>query len=316
MRVVASVPLYPPSSRVGAWLATHRCLAHMAARGHEVDVYVYLGRHELSVLDGVTVHPRTADLDELLARADVVVSHLGDDQLAHRLALAAGKPSVRMIHGAVDEALSCLDGATLAVFNSVSFRQQLAWDGPSIVVHPPVRPEEYRTTPGDRFTLVNLTENKGGQIFDLVAAALPSVKFLGVRGGYGRQAVRPRPNLAVIWPTLDMRTDVYAHTRVLLMPSIRETWGMVGIEAMCSGIPVVAHPTPGLLESLGSAGIFVDRGDLAGWRREVLRLTNPDEWALASTRALDRVDQLDPQADLDRFADALEQIPAGEVTWR
>ena len=55
MNVLGVVPLYPPHSRVGAWLATHGYLAAAAVAGHQVDVVTYaktsLGVYEL---DGVT----------------------------------------------------------------------------------------------------------------------------------------------------------------------------------------------------------------------------------------------------------------------
>ncbi|MFE4971343.1 glycosyltransferase [Kitasatospora sp. NPDC056651] len=54
-----------------------------------------------------------------------------------------------------------------------------------------------------------------------------------------------------------MRERVYARSRVVLMPSSHESWGRVGVEAFASGIPVIAHPTPGLAECLGHAGIYV-----------------------------------------------------------
>ena len=77
-----------------------------------------------------------------------------------------------------------------------------------------------------------------------------------------------------------------------------------------SGIPVIAHPTPGLQESLGGAGIFVDRGDIDGWVEAIRRLDDPDEYRQASQRALARVAQLNPQASLDRFAKEVEALCA------
>jgi hypothetical protein len=308
MRILAVTPLYPPTSRVGAWLTTHEFLAHMATRGHRISVVSLLGVHDPYTLDGVVVHPGTrVGIVDLLPAVDVVVSHCGDEGEAHRAAIAAGIPSVRMVHGIVANQ-AVLDGATLAVFNSESLREATAWNGRSIVAHPPVNPDSYRTTRGDCITLVNLAEAKGGQLFGLIARSMPDRQFLGVRGGYGRQIVTYAPNVNTIQPTQHMRDDVYARTRVLLMPSAQETWGRVGIEAMCSGIPVIAHPTPGLTESLGDAGIFVDRGDLAGWRRAIERLDDPDVYAQASQRALRRVAQLDHRTDLARFTIAIESL--------
>ena len=61
------------------------------------------------------------------------------------------------------------------------------------------------------------------------------------------------------------------HIRRVLEDAVQAKYGMVAIEAACSGIPTIAAPTPGLLESLSWAGTFVPREDLdalAGYRRE------------------------------------------------
>jgi len=156
---------------------------------------------------------------------------------------------------------------------------------------------------------VNLTSAKGGRLFWHLAKTTPDVQFLGVRGGYGQQVSNKAKNVTVIDPTVDMAGDVYSRTRILLMPSLHETWGMVGMEAMTCGIPVIAHPTPGLVESLGDAGIFVDRADADGWRQAIRSLTG-DEWNEASARASARAAAFDATAQIDTFAAALESLVA------
>lgn len=308
MLVVAVVPLYPPASRVGAWLSTHECLRHLAHLGHTVHVCRRLGGEGPGYdLDGVNVEPSPTDAETLVASADVVISHLGDDGVAAKLALRHRRPLVRMVHGATSDATTKLCSATLAVFNSESARVASRWTGPSIVVHPPLNPADYRTTPGDRVTIVNLSHDKGGRHFWLLATTMPDVKFLGARGGYGAQMIRRRPNVDVVGPTESMRDDVYARTRILLMPSKHETWGRVGLEAMSSGIPVIAHPTPGLRESLGDAGIFADRNNLAQWRTAIRSLLEGG-WREASERALRHVAAFDVAHELQVFSDAIEAL--------
>lgn len=311
MRVFAVTPLYPPNSRVGAWLATHRCLAALAARGHDVTVMTINAKADTYDLDGVTVtgFVKGFDLDRGARAADVVVSHAGDNAAAHLAALRHGRPSVRMVHGHRLDPLA-VASAALVVFNSqhLADRHGPAVAAPHIVVRPPVFAEEHATTPGSAVTLVNLTHAKGGSLFWRLARVLPDVEFLGVLGGYGRQIRDRHPNVRIQPCTTNMAGDVWARTRVLLMPSEVETWGMVGVEALASGIPVIAHPTPGLLESLGPAGIFVDRDEPDGWLAEIARLADPTEWAEASARALARSAELDPQPDLGRFCSTVEGL--------
>lgn len=297
--------MYPPS-RVGAWLATHQFMRHMQGRGHEVAVVANLQPNRSDAVDGIQLHPRHR-LRTLVDWADVVVSHAGDGSKVHDLARRRRRPSVRLYHGG-DAHNARLNQADLVIANSHASAAALGTTAPTVVCHPPVDPAEVRAEPGDMVTLVNLSKAKGVMTMWRCAELLPEVSFLGVRGGYGQQHTPRARNVETIDTTSNMRDDVFARTRVLLMPSERETWGMVGVEAMCSGIPVIAHPTPGLRESLGDAGVFVDRDDIDGWVREITRLQDPDEWAAASTRALERVAQLDHRADLDRFADAVESL--------
>lgn len=306
MKIAAALPLYPPFSRVGAWLATHACLAGMAARGHKVDVVTYLDKEPAGayILDGVRVHP-SCPIDLVASDADLIVAHLGDNQEAAAWAHAARKPIVRMVHG-IPAPGQTLDGDNLAVFNSDSLRDTVGWSGRSVVVNPPCDIDPVK--PGTHTTLVNLSVAKGGKLFWELAKSTPDVQFLGVRGGYGHQVSDKHKNATVLDPTVDMAGDVYAGTRVLLMPSERETWGMVGMEAMSCGIPVIAHPTPGLVESLGDAGIFVDRDDIAGWRQAIRDLQRPGPWQEASERAKARAAAFDSAAQIDQFAAALETL--------
>lgn len=303
MKVVAFTPLYPPRSRVGAWLATHAHLRTLVERGHQVSVRVVLGAGEAYSVDGIDVAPVGWDFTPHAAGAQVVVSHAGgtNHKQIRFAANEAGAAHVVMVHGATER----IPDADLAVFNSHASRRAAGYRyRKAVVCHPPLSPGDHRSVAGQRVTLVNLSPAKGGELFRLLVASMADRKFLGVRGGYGKQLRPYGPNVTTINTAQDMR-DVWRQTRILLMPSIAETWGMVGVEAMCSGIPVIAHPTDGLVESLGNAGTFVDRTDIAGWRREIERLGQPDEYELASKRALRRAEEI--AAVPQSFADEIEE---------
>lgn len=301
MNVLGILPQYPPWSRVGSWLTTHDYLAGMVARGHTVDVVCLQMREEPYELDGVNVYPNGSEVP----RPDVVVSHLGDRGHGANFAAKFDVPSIRFVHGhAPDNAILLDQGRTdIAIFSSQALADDTGWDGPQIVAHPPIFPDRYTTEPGTKVTLSNLSSDKGGLLLGWIADAHRDVEFLGVRG-WGRQMLQQPPNVEIIPPSVDVR-DIYAQTRILLMPSIRESYGRVGIEAACSGIPTIAHPSPGLVEALGDHATWVDRYDRQGWFDAVGELGDPDAWKTASREAR-RAVQSDPDATVDGVCDALE----------
>nr|PZN14373.1 MAG: glycosyl transferase [Mycolicibacterium hassiacum] len=326
MRILARVHAYPPHHNSGAEWAAHNLLRALAERGHRVEVWLShgTGRRDPYELDGVRVFPGVVDpqvFGRQVRTADVVITHLENVRPAAAAARGWGKPLVVLCHNTFPQTFRALVGTTdLVVYNSAWMREAAArWFAASprakrprreIVVRPPVRVQDYAATPGDHITLVNLYKPKGSETFWELAERMPDRRFLGVRGGYGDQDVRELPNVEVIdnVPGDRMRDEVYARTKILLMPSEYESWGRVGVEAMCSGIPVIAHPTPGLRESLGDAGIFVDRFDIAGWEKAIEALDDPDVYKKASAAAKKRARQLDPADDLARWCDAVEAL--------
>lgn len=332
MRVLALAHQYVPAHCAGAETMLHSMLRALAARGHEVHVTLSAQPGRPYELDGVQVWPHVTSKDVFahLPKADVLVSHLMNTPRATFLGNWNGIPVVLIHHNTFEVTKAALvtpqARVDLAVVNSQWMADDLAeWFAargaqppPTAIVRPLVDPADYATTPGDRVTLVNIrpmdtdsqgrSMGKGAETFWAVAARMPKTQFLGVRGAYGTQMVRDLPNVEVLAhvPNHEMREQVFARTRVLLMPSSYESWGRVGTEALCSGIPVIAHPTPGLRESLGDAGIFVDRDDVDGWVRALRTLALPQSYAAASARARARAQQLAALDDLDRWCDAVE----------
>src|SRR5690606_23963369 len=115
---------------------------------------------------------------------------------------------------------------------------------------------------------------KGAEIFYDLADRLPDQDFLVVEGGYerARQVYIEKPNVMFQPNTGDMRGRVYRKTRVLLMPSSYESYGMSADEACVSGIPVVASPIAGLVECLHTAAFHVDLEERDEWYRIVKEL--------------------------------------------
>lgn len=288
----------------------HAYHAALVEAGHHVDVLIP-DRTNLYVLDGVHYNHLGAMLWPKLTKADACLSIHGDDARLHRTALAERKPSIRFVHGTHDTLFHDLvkyGNPTLTVFNSHSLAAHVGYQGPQMVCHPYVDPAKFEVEPGDAITLVNLIDSKGYKTFDMLAQYLPGRPFLGVRGGYGQQPTEARRNIKLISPTGNVRDDILAKTRILLMPSEHETWGLIGVEAMCAGIPVIAHPTPGLVEALGNAGIFVDRDDIDGWLDVIEDLDNPAKYKAASKKAKARAAELAKDDSRTRFIRVLEEL--------
>ena len=200
-------------------------------------------------------------------------------------------------------------GADLSVYNTQWVKRSL--HGRGIVIHPPLEPDRH-TVPetGSSVTLVNLQENKGVYTFSRVADQLPEFDFLGVTGTHGEQVYPDLPNVRFHRTTQDMR-EIWRQTKIVLMPSEYESYGMIAAEACVNGIPVIAHPTPGLVECLSGAGIFIDRNDTAGYARAIrLLMTDPEHYRIRSDTARFRGHELVKQTDreLRKFVARLRKL--------
>lgn len=76
---------------------------------------------------------------------------------------------------------------------------------------------------------------------------------------------------------------LYTGATVLLFPSLYEGFGVPLIEAMASGLPIVASDIPVVREVAGDAALFVPPLDAQGWTRAIER-TIQDGLARASLR--------------------------------
>jgi glycosyl transferase family 1 len=284
LRVTALMDRYVPFANAGGEWALHWMLAPLAAAGHHVRVVSALfprGTAAPHVVDGVEVWPATAT-ERVLADTDVMVSQLGATRDACNASARLQVPLVYLFHNDLTVATWGLTprDVTGVVYNAAWIREAVIhgderWAyAPGVVVRPPAPMAAYELPDGpdpfdrERITLVNPIPAKGAELFYELAWSRRRDLFLAVEGGYG-SGLRPRParHKNVEWQpnTPRMRDDVYARTRVLLVPSVYESWGRVAGEAMAAGIPVIANRTPGLVECLGSAGLFAD-------------LRRPHEW--------------------------------------
>lgn len=318
MRIVALLHFAVPYRMAGSETMLHWMLKALVDRGHEVHAVISdmpEAPREWQQ-DGVRYHSRSGVANAAsragVLRPDVVVTHHQNATRAIILAKQRGVPSVFVQHNTFGMNRQILaTKPDLTVFNTAwmakTWRHQAVnW----MVVHPPVWPHEHATTPGDSVTLINLNWHKGVDTFRKLARHFPRVHFLGVTGGHGEQITTGMPpNVEIIPQTFDMKRDVWSRTRILLVPSAYESYGMVSVEACASGIPVIAAPTPGLQEALGHAGIFAQRDQIAQWVAHLRRLIgDANEWQAASDRCRQRSAELAPGPELAQWVGAVEAL--------
>src|ERR1044072_616729 len=303
MHILAYVHAYIPKHNAGAKTTLHDILNHLVLQGWEATVVIQPEKFSFLTgkapdageyyIDGVHV-VRGEDKRTLLhylPKADVTISHLECSERTHILSKQRRIPTIHLVHNTHPLTVQWSANADALIMNTDWIANEESFKShqvPKMVINPPVDPREYETERGKSITLVNLWEDKGAGIFYELARRNPGLQFLGVKGGYGEQVIEDLPNVTIMDHTGNMK-EVYGNTKVILMPSKYESFGRVAVEAMASGIPTIAHPTPGLKESLGDSGMFADRDDPDAWQNALKDILKPAKYGkhskLASARS-------------------------------
>lgn len=167
------------------------------------------------------------------ARCIAVTRH----EIAHYAALGVAPEKVDVVPNGIDE-------AAFAPGDGAGFRKAHGLDGPLVVF------------------LARLAHDKG--LLDLVRAAkgLPAtVAVCGRDAGSRRAAERlAPPNVRFLGAVPDPR-DAYAAADVFVLPSHYEAFGLVLLEAMAQGAPVVCADAGGMPEVVGDAGVVAPARD-------------------------------------------------------
>ena len=133
---------------------------------------------------------------------------------------------------------------------------------------------------------------------------------LGIEGAIVEVPFQPRPVLA----------ELYRRARLVLLPSLREGFGLPIVEAMACGAVVVASDLPVLRESGGVAATYCALGNNHEWVDTVMVLAAekaraPETWAERQTAGLARAAGFTWDAYAQRMIDIYDQlacrVPAG-----
>lgn len=309
MRVLWIIHLYPPVHNCGAEYMAHDLNKFLISQGHTVKVLLRQGAGKnptrIYTHDDVLVFPASTNPEPLIKTSDIIFTHLDYTMESINLARRYGKRCVHFVHnGSPYTSIQDNDWVEV-VYNSEWIKEVLNYKNRSFVLRPPCDWRYYSVERGDYITMINLDENKGGHVLKKIANALPDKKFLAVLGSYsatGAGQITDQPTNVKIIPNTSSILDVYRQTKILIMPSLEESWGRTATEAMCSGIPVVVSATKGLVENCDFAGLYVqDREDIDQWVRWLKRLDDDKFYTSASQKALQRSRQLDPITNMQQF---------------
>jgi len=323
-RVLCINASYVPFVNAGSEICTHVINKHLMKKPYKWDVFVAAPGYPRRTYDGIRCFDLydTKTFLEVLNSTDILFSHAYHlVPQFHYISKRTGIPFVGWAH--TDIYVSQVEKSGVlkkqldrefTVFNSKSLMDECKAPLTNAKVFIPIVDyrdyiieEKQRTK--KYVVLSNVNPNKGGHLFIQLAKALPDIEFLGVQGGYGKQLLTSEVSNLRYVPHTNRIKDIYKDAWIVIMPSDKETWGRTAVEAMSSGIPVIANPTPGLRECCGDAAIYVKRDDLEGWIDTIRRLRDDRKYYnTRSKAALERSRALDPRPVAAQIEDWLEHV--------
>lgn len=256
--------------------------------GHRIRVVTVTSLDETSELDALSVdrHPSSAAMRRHVEWADVFVQS-GISLRSLHWPLWTGTPLVIIHHNLLSEGQdtgvrawlkrqATHLGANVAVSGPVAETVS----GPVVRIPNTFRPVYDQPDDGDEgrdglLFVGRLVSVKGA---DLAIEALSRLRAQGVettlticgdgpeRGRLEDQVRRAGLGGAVTfegWTDPDELVDQYRCSQLLLVPSRYEPFGIVALEAIASGCPVVAARTGGLPEAVGDCGLLVSPDDVS-----------------------------------------------------
>ena len=170
----------------------------------------------------------------------------------------------------------------------VAERIRRYWDRDAEVVHPPVDTERFRGTGearGEEWLVVSALAPYKRVDLAIDAARVAGVKLAIVGRGPEEARLRRQAGDGVRflgWQPDEELCSLYSRARGLLFPGV-EDFGIVPLEALACGCPVVAFAEGGAIETLRGAAW---EGDPAGWDRGGTGLFVREQTVAALSRAI------------------------------
>jgi hypothetical protein len=332
MTTVAISHGYPPLWNMGGEVSLHRSMT--AVRGKRVvltntQAEYYIDGIQVKQIDTPNVldinadpAPITNQLKELEAKAVIAQNELSLP--AVYAARESGAISIVSVHtpprygGNIKKAVFQSD---YAIYNTQAAATK--WnDLGSLVLHPPINPMPRDTkTTGDAYTLLSSLVNKGVQVVLDLAKTYPDKRFIIVRSpAEPTHGLVDLEDQAAKLPNVELLPrvspdNVYKYleqTKILLVPSKYETYGMSAIEAAGYGIPSIHVDTPDVREGIGEAAYLIKPLSFEGAIKGITEIEA--NYSFYSDKARTRAKYIEDRQllEMQRFADFIANIKKPE----
>ena len=149
---------------------------------------------------------------------------------------------------------------------------------------------------------------KGGRLLGAIArAGYPVTVVEGASPATGDLA--EIPGLRLLEPVEDLR-PLYAHAKLVLVPSKSETYCRVLVEAQAAGTPVLASDLPVLRETGGEAAVYLPGSHVERWIDAIEELSDPEAWRTRSDAGHINAHAQAYHGDVERLVELVEaQLP-------
>jgi len=274
MNILVFVKLYMHKNKSGGEAYLHHFLKRLQTE-RDVKIRVILPEcKEMKKIDfeGIEINETsetTTDCLQYIDTCDLLITQLDFAKQSLDYALKISKPCMMLFHNSIDHYDKFIeDPKVIKIFNSNyvmnEYIQRDLIPNNHYLIYPYTdfpKLSKFKKKIDDRLyiTLVNPSLNKGANIVVELARKFKDKKFLIVKGGYYNHEQKPfldifktLPNVHIINNTPNIIDDIYLKSKIVIQPSIYETYGMVASEACCLGIPVIINRTSkGLIENMG-----------------------------------------------------------------
>ena len=306
MKILVIVELYFHKSKAGGERYLHHFLKELKKFTNYTPIVLLPNSDEMKKyeFDGIIINETTEDLEECrnyICEADLIITQLFASQKVIDFALNENKEIIWILHGYFHGFHKLIANPSITkIFNSKNvlcdFQSKDIEVSNYHIIYPKTDffkfnqfkdKEKWRR---QYITFVNPCKNKGVETVIKLVEENPERKFLIVEGGYMMEEQIPYlqelmkyPNSHIIRNTDNMIKDVYSKSRIILMLSKYESYGLVASESASMGIPVIINrETKGLVENVGKLSLGGYGDDYESYNRCIEILDNIETYFLWS----------------------------------